>query len=1080
MVYNRKTLVVLSIGEKNKFLSQYNIMIISVFVMIVFSAFSFFTYRYFSDLAIFKKNEISTFNNQVIRLNDILTADADALLSMQKFANYFLKYPDDLQTKTPELSQAGEHYFIKHRDYDVIAHKDYVRNNITGIGDITRLDDAHKAELAMSNMLTPAFVNTKQIHKEAVWLYYVSKKKFVSIYPSINRNSWQYNDALFAGEHTKKILKTTSDNKSVTWSAPYDGSEGTGLNISLGIGVFNQSEMAGILYMDISLARVQQKLDKITPKNMGLLILDNDNNVLLNHDVNPSPINQIEQWKNIVPESLSSLTNAQINALDFYQEAGDWLVQKQVLPINGWKVIKYQSYQDFRDPLFTHYLVNFIVVFLGLFVFLLFVYFIIHRTFVKPTQRFISHIEYCSQGDPGKIKPTSDWLPWYQVVENIFGQNRSLLQRLKDQNLLLDSRVNEKTKELQEKIIQHERDYALLKSVMNAIPEYIIFNDINGNIVGFNNAFGQFIGRNTDDVLGQKASAILPNELGIELTKLSTSKDIESGLQRIIKTNGNTYDIYCTNIHSDTGIEVGTIDVIRDVTTQYDIQAALEKTKNQAEFANKAKSQFLANMSHEIRTPINAIQGMITLLGRSDLTNNQRQHIDNAYGASKSLLYLVDQLLDLAKIESGEMTIVKERASLDSIINKAIKLNIGMINKKNLNIFVDIASSVPVFVETDEMRLIQVLTNLIQNSVKFTEQGEITIKADLVSQNNNKATIRFIIKDTGIGIAAEKQSHLFEAFKQADESMTRQYGGSGLGLSICQQIVHLLAGEISLKSELNQGCEFTVELPFVVCDEQLKQDNTHQFILYNYGVELSENLLESIKRIGWEYRYVTRLDSIDNANINDKYILLTSSQNLEHIIQSNVQKRIELLCILQSINENISTQESILQQLNVPYTLQEAPLYRYVLQEIRKSVQRLNKVALCDEIKQSKNLQGVNVLLVEDNLVNQLVAKELLVSMKANVIIAANGKIALELLDKHNIDVVLMDIQMPVMDGLTATRLIREQDKYSNLPIIAMTAHARKEDRDNSIMAGMNLHMAKPVKYDTLLNQILSLTKKNN
>jgi len=1062
---------------KTKVFSQYNILLVVVFVFIVFSFFIFTMFRYSSELTELKKNEIASFNQEANKIDGVFSSNVESLMGIQKFANYFLKYPEELLTKTPKLSQNGERYSINHRHYDVLEHKGYVRNNITGIGDINSLSKDHQEELAMANMLTPAFVSTKQSNKEAIWFYYVSKKRFVSIYPSVNQNSWQYSDALLEGEHSKKLFQATSEKNSVIWSTAYSVSAGTGLNTTLGIRVFKHSDIVGIIYIDISLDRLQKQLNKITEKNTGIIVLDEQNKVLMHNTLDKKTVKNTDSWNNHIPEGLQTLTPDSINDLDVYQEVDDWLIQKKVLSINGWKVIKYQSSKDFRGELLAHYSISFLVFFIGLFIFLAFIYLTTYKTFVKPTKRFIKHIEYCAQGDPGKIKPTSDWLHWYQVVENLFGQNRSLLQRLTEQNSLLDSLVNIKTKELQDKIVQHERDYALLTSVMNAIPDYIIFTNTQGSIVGFNNAFGQFVGKNREEVLGYKANEIIINELGTELTKLSTSRNVENGIQRLIQTGNRTYDIYCSNIHSDAGIEVGTIDIIRDVTTQYSTQAILEKTRDQAEFANKAKSQFLANMSHEIRTPINAIQGMITLLGRSVLSNNQRQHVDNAYGASKSLLYLVDQLLDLAKIESGEMTIIKERVSLDSIINKAIRLNIGVINNKRLNIFVDIDPAAPLYIESDEMRLIQVLTNLLQNSVKFTATGDINITVGVNDEEAGNSQLYIKVKDTGIGIAIDKQSHLFEAFKQADESMTRQYGGSGLGLSICQQIVELLEGEISLESELDQGCEFTVQLPFELYEHNTQPPKASALTICNYGVSLPTNILKSITAFGWKYQNISALDQLVNTSKDENIVLLASQESLQNILSTNIQNVIQLLCVLQSKDQNTNHQEPILELLTIPYILQEQPLYRHMLHAINKSIIRVNKIELPEAKQQKESLVGLTVLLVEDNLVNQLVAKELLVSMKAEVIIAENGKVALDLLESNTIHIVLMDIQMPIMDGLTATRLIRKQEKFSNLPIIAMTAHAREEDRDNSLAAGMNIHMAKPVKYDVLLTQILTLTR---
>jgi len=1106
-----------------KYFGQYNVAIFTIFTLITFIIFSLTTFGYFYDLSAQKKLEIQRFTNQVNKVNNALALNANTLLSMQKFANYQLSYPNNLVNQMPELIQQGENYFSKNQPYDVLNHKDYVRGNISGIGDINSLDKSLKAELAMANMLTPAFVATKAINTDLVWFYYVSKKRFVSIYPSVNQSSWQYNDALLSGEHIKSLLinevKSTNNKQKIAWSTPYVGSVDVGLNSSVSIGIYDPENVVGVLNIDINLSKIRKKFNQITSENEGVLILNDKNEVLIHHDFSSKVMNKIAYWQNITPKNLATLTNDEVNNLPFYQEVGNWLILKQELPVNGWRVIKYKAYQDFAAPLLTFYSKIFIFFLCILFILLCGIYWFIHRTFVKPTKRFISHIEYCAEGDPGKIKPTADWLKWFQIVENIFGQNRSLLQRLTDQNSLLDARVNEKTQELQEKIIQHKRDYALLRSVMDAIPEYILFNDIDGNIVGFNNAFEHYIGKNEQAIIGHKAFEIIDNQLGSALTKISTSKNVKNGLNQLIYTDKHTYDIYSTYIYSDSGIEVGTINIIRDVTTQYAIQAALENTKNQAEFANKAKSQFLANMSHEIRTPINAIQGMITLLGRSDLTNNQRQHIENAYGASKSLLYLVDQLLDLAKIEAGEMTMMKENVNLDALINKTMMLNVGQAAQKGLSILVDIGDNVPVTINTDEMRLIQVLTNLLQNSVKFTQKGTITLSVEVLQHNTNNMKLRFKIIDTGIGIALHKQSHLFEAFKQADESMTRQYGGSGLGLSICQQIVELLDGNISLKSDLNQGCEFTIDLPFKVSQQAINQTAVQSLTLYNYDVILPESLLKSIKAQGWKYKQLSALSEItdlhsahfnsthanssksasselltsdtstDLAKYSNKYankklpediVLLTSEENLHNIANSSAQKLISLVCVCQTTGYNLSAYEAVLEQLTVPYILQEQPLYRYMLTAIEQSIQRHNKAEIFATKKQNVNLKDIVVLLVEDNIVNQLVAKELLINMKAEVIIAENGRVALDLLEKNPIDVVLMDIQMPVMDGLTATTLIRQQERFSTLPIIAMTAHAREEDKNNSLAAGMNIHMAKPVEYNTLLNTILTLINKNS
>jgi len=1062
---------VFEVGKKNKVFSRYNTSIIVVFILIVFTALAVATYRYYAELAQYKKNEIESLSLQTQHLNKAMSANVDALLSIQKFANYYLKYPNELPTKTPKLKQDGKSFYVERRSYEVIEHKEYVRNNITGVGNVRRMSNAVKSEIAMSNMLTPSFVTAKKANEAAVWFYYASLSEFVSIYPSINRNSWKFSPVLINSEHANRVINNPNN---AIWSAPYVDSSGVGLNTSLGLAVNKKDKVSGILYVDISLSELQKYFEPLSNKTSGIILFNENDDVLINHSLAGESTSTKLKWQDLVP---SALTDMSVNDLVAMQVFGDWLVQKQTLSVNGWTVIKYQSYKDFCAPLLSHFILGFLILFVGLLCFLVFVYVLTHRTFIEPTQRFISHIEYCAQGDPGKIKPNNDWLHWFQVVENIFGQNRSLLQRLTEHNTLLDTRVNEKTKALQDKIIQHKRDYALLRSVMNAIPEYILFNDTEGRIVGFNKAFGHFIDKDETHVLGFKSNEVMADSLGETLTELSSSENTQSGLQRIVKNNQNTYDVYCTNIYSDTGIEVGTIDIIRDVTIQYETQAALEKTKDQAEFANKAKSQFLANMSHEIRTPINAIQGMITLLSRSSLSNNQRQHIDNAYGASTSLLYLVDQLLDLAKIESGEMSIVKKFVSIDSIVDKAIKLNIGLANTKKLNVKVDILSDVPPFVETDEMRLIQVITNLLHNSVKFTHEGCIALKVYVTSRAENNVNICITITDTGIGIAKNKQAHLFEAFKQADDSMTREYGGSGLGLSICQEIVHLLGGDISLKSEVNQGCEFTVELPFRVQNNVDRQPpKPKSLTLCNYDICIPQSVIDSLYWLEWQYVKIEQLEEIELLSESSDVVLMISEGEIPSVIDTSIQQFVDLLCIFQPKAYGMNTQElNLLEQLSVPYLIHEQPLYRQILCDINRSLHRIqqNKVEQLPE--KTENLEGITVLLVEDNLVNQLVAKELLESMQAKVVIVENGQLALDILEEQVFDIVLMDIQMPVMDGLTAVKLIRAQEKFSELPIIAMTAHARNEDRQNSLDAGMNLHMAKPVTYELLLKRIKGL-----
>lgn len=404
------------------------------------------------------------------------------------------------------------------------------------------------------------------------------------------------------------------------------------------------------------------------------------------------------------------------------------------------------------------------------------------------------------------------------------------------------------------------------------------------------------------------------------------------------------------------------------------------------------------------------------------------------------------------------------------------------------------------------------------------------------------AKLRFQVSDTGIGIASHNQNHLFNAFSQADESMTRKYGGSGLGLSICQQIIKLLGGKIKLTSELGQGSVLSFTLPFQLVQPdvvnkqktviegnsaqqvtaksvpdlpaELTQPLLSDITIYVIEQTLSTSFTKSIAKMNWQLHAVSSVEALCQLDIAENSVLLIDEANF--VQQQSAQAltvplaKFRLLCLCQPALTQLDNKTcNYLDQLSIPYLLVDMPLFRYALDQIsqalfdnfeyavrhdkklrvvadnelvnrRKATKRPEIIDLQERLitHDEQNLQDVSVLLVEDNLVNQLVAKELLLNMQAKVTIADNGQGALDLIAEQAFDVVLMDIQMPIMDGLTAAKHIRAQSKYQGLPIIAMTAHAREEDKQQSLAAGMNLHMAKPVTGQALLSSIKKVLSK--
>ncbi|WP_028774996.1 response regulator [Shewanella waksmanii] len=1164
----------------------------------------------------------------VLQIDLLLESSIRAVKSLRNVAVDHLRLGELVRSeRLPQYEKFNEsgQFFTLEPSYAQSGEPFTNMGRITGSGSLNGRSDKFYQELEMLFELSLSFPVATEAAPKASSIYYISKRRIMSYYP------WPSDEQRFREELLNKNqfqLATPAMNpqRTVFWSPAYVEPTDKGLLTTLGVPIYLEDESIGSINLDMTLASLAKQMRLYFKMPGTVILLDQRNNILSHSGTDTDDINRVYHISQKIPSELHSVPESELYSAHEGIIRNGYYIHSVALQNAPWRLLYLQKESDLFSESWDKLELTFILVVIALSVLVTIVHWQTRRSFVSPASRLLTHLESCSQTPrkpPEKITP--GWEPWFQLVSRIFEENQQYTRHLAEQNRRLDKLVARRTERLKETTERREREYALLRSLLDSIPEAIVFKDKEGKYLGCNKSAERMLGYSESEMIGQDSIKLTSDEqsariraedervllertplryqekvelagkpvlldilklpfynrrgelLGLiavwrdvtreyesaEQLRLSEERyhlamdAVEDGLwdwyldsEQII-CNPAYYSMlgYKSNefpalvstlddlIHPDDRIRVeeyreayladpiGAYDIEfrmrgktgqyhwllsrgrvveftaekqpkrmvgthKDITRHKSNEVALLEAKQDAESANLYKSEFLANMSHEIRTPMNAIIGMLQLAQRTSLTQQQQDYLDKAGFSAQSLLRIINDILDFSKIEAGKLELERVSFPLGKVLDHALDLNALKAQEKGVELLLYAPVTAGLILEGDPLRLGQVLINMLSNAVKFTQTGEIELGCEDVGERDHRITLKFWVRDTGIGISKEQQMNLFDAFAQADGSTTRKYGGTGLGLSISKHLVSMMGGTMQVQSEIGVGSTFSFTISFEIAEEAEIKPLVVPEVLDNLTtlvVDDNPTALQIYSTVMRDFHF-----DVDTAATGAEALFKLSKKPVDLLLLDWMVPEMDGIEVIRELDAMVADGRLDKRPVIIMMTA-------YASEPLKEDADKANifamlqkpfkASALFDEIisafidkpalnpvkelpKESETEQSGDILLVEDNFINQQVATELLKSAGYEVDVADNGQIAINMIAKRKYDAVLMDIQMPVMDGLTATQELRKQYSATELPIIAMTAHAMSGDREKSLAAGMNAHITKPIVLNELFDTL--------